>query len=136
MPFRYLTDILVSPTVTLGEILQIYDRHARHTGGIGIVLVVDSSKRLVGVATEGDVRRALLDGADLKIPVSEVMETSYTAASENSTRNHLLQLFDLKIKHIPIVNVGGEATDLVLYHQFQVLGEEETVHFGCRARRT
>ena len=42
---------------------------------LGIVLVVDSGKRLLGVITDGDIRRALLAKADLEQSVNSVIES-------------------------------------------------------------
>jgi D-glycero-alpha-D-manno-heptose-7-phosphate kinase len=133
MAFQHLNDILVDPSQSLSGILQIFDRHARHTGGIGIVLVVDPGRRLLGTTTEGDVRRALIDGIGLDTPVSMVMEKSFTVARFGSTRNQLLQLFDLKIKHIPLVDEAGVIVDLAFYHQFHVITDDDSSPLASRA---
>ena len=39
----------------------------------GIVLVTDAARKLLGIATDGDVRRALSTGAGLDSPISGVM---------------------------------------------------------------
>jgi D-glycero-alpha-D-manno-heptose-7-phosphate kinase len=133
MPFSYLDDILVDPAERLSVVLQIFDRHARHTGGIGIVFVVDAERKLLGTTTEGDVRRALIDGVSLDAPVETVMEKSFTVARCGSSRNQLLQLFDLKIKHVPLVDEAGVIKDLALYNQFHVIGDAEPSAVAARA---
>lgn len=44
-----------------------------NTSAKGIVLVTDSRKKLLGVVTDGDIRRALLAGKSLNTPVSSIM---------------------------------------------------------------
>ncbi|MDQ6623677.1 MAG: CBS domain-containing protein, partial [Verrucomicrobiota bacterium] len=39
----------------------------------GIVLVVDEREKLLGVVTDGDVRRAILNGLELSTSLEEVM---------------------------------------------------------------
>ncbi len=51
--------------------MRVIDR-----GGLGIAFVVSASRRLVGVVSDGDVRRALLKGAGLDEPVAGVMNKS------------------------------------------------------------
>ncbi len=123
MTFPFLEAIIVSPTATLADALGVFDHHARHTSGIGIVLVADQDRVLLGTATEGDVRRALIAGRPLADPVSTVMELHPTVAVEGSSPNQLLQLFDRRIRHVPMVNAKGAIVDLVLYSQFEVVAE-------------
>jgi len=56
-----MDDFLVKEEgLTLRECLQVIDR-----GAVQLAIVVDSYGDLVGVLTDGDVRRALLSGATL-----------------------------------------------------------------------
>ncbi|MDP8986855.1 MAG: nucleotidyltransferase family protein [Actinomycetota bacterium] len=42
-------------------------------GGAGLAVVTDHGGRVVGTVADGDIRRAVLAGADLSVPVSDVM---------------------------------------------------------------
>jgi len=53
----------------LAEILSILDKEVEKK----IVLVIDEKQRLHGTITDGDVRRALLNGASTKSLASDVM---------------------------------------------------------------
>ena len=48
------------------------------SGGLGIVLVVDDQRRLLGTITDGDVRRALLAGKSLDVTALEFVEQKHT----------------------------------------------------------
>ena len=123
MTFPYLDDVIVPPAATLGHVLTVFDHHARHTSGIGVVLVADDRRVLLGTATEGDVRRALIAGRSLVDPISSVMEPHPTVAAQGSSANQLLQLFDRRIRHVPMVDAAGTVVDLLLYSQFQVAAD-------------
>ena len=41
--------------------------------GWQIAVVVESNDRLAGVLTDGDIRRALLQGMDLSVPITKAM---------------------------------------------------------------
>jgi dTDP-glucose pyrophosphorylase len=55
------------------------------------VLVLDHAESLMGVVTDGDIRRALLRGEGLETPVSMVMNTSPKLAFEGEPRVVLLR---------------------------------------------
>lgn len=61
-------NVCVAPTTTLSEAMKRID----HTG-TGIVFVVDESRELLGTATDGDIRRGILDGLGLETAVDAVM---------------------------------------------------------------
>lgn len=53
---------------TIRQAMQIIDR-----GALGLALLVESeTKRFIGLVTDGDIRRALLNGYGLESKVSEV----------------------------------------------------------------
>ncbi|MFB6080820.1 MAG: NAD-dependent epimerase/dehydratase family protein [Haloferacaceae archaeon] len=62
------SDITVNASTSLEDAIRTIDRT-----GSGIVFVVDDEGELLGTATDGDIRRGILDGVDLSAPVVEVM---------------------------------------------------------------
>jgi CBS domain-containing protein len=59
-------------TLSLGASLRaVLETMTR--SGKQIVLVVDADRRLAGVVTDGDIRRAMLRGASLDAKVDEVV---------------------------------------------------------------
>ena len=60
----------VSPETTILSVIEVIS-----AGGLQIALVVDSSRRLLGTVTDGDIRRAILRGQALSEPVSRVMNS-------------------------------------------------------------
>ena len=43
----------------------------------GVIVVIDKNERLVGVLSDGDIRRALLREASLITPIEKVMNINY-----------------------------------------------------------
>lgn len=41
--------------------------------GLGILFVTNNGNKLVGVVTDGDIRRALINGANLDSPIEDIM---------------------------------------------------------------
>lgn len=66
--------LLVGPSTTLLDVLATHHGAAARDLPAGIALVVDQDGRLVGTLTDGDVRRALLDGRTLDTAAGAVMQ--------------------------------------------------------------
>ena len=73
-----------------------------------VALVVSHDGLLLGVVTDGDVRRYLIKGGSLADPVTAVMNTMPTVAQANWDRSSLLVLMRAKsLRHVPVVNDDG-----------------------------
>jgi CBS domain-containing protein len=55
---------------------------AMNKGILGIVFIADKDDRILGIFTDGDVRRSLLKGANLNSPVREYMKRDFVFARE------------------------------------------------------
>ena len=95
-------DILIAPTDTLRNALEVINEQASQ-----VVLVVDDEQRLLGVVTDGDIRRALLKNLGLEIAVSEIMNTSPITMQKGASKDQLIELMQSKsILSIPIIDEG------------------------------
>lgn len=84
-------------------------------GGMGIALIVAKNRKLLGVATDGDIRRALLSGKKLNSPIKNIMATNPVTASQATPATELLEIMVEKgIQQIPIVNTRSNVVDIVL----------------------
>ena len=72
----------------------------------GIVFVITQNGVLEGVLTDGDLRRWLLEAADLDLssPVFEATNKEFVSAFENATASEIEQLFSNKIEYVPLLN--------------------------------
>jgi dTDP-glucose pyrophosphorylase/predicted transcriptional regulator len=92
-------NILVSPEVSIQEVLQILNKEAMQ-----LVIVVDEDNKLLGTVTDGDVRRALINNIGLSAPVREIMFITPITATESTSKKSLLALMQNKgINSIPIL---------------------------------
>lgn len=112
-----LQSLFISPDRTIRAAMECVDR-----GACGIALVVDQERHLLGTITDGDVRRAILAGKDLGLPISELLAnkigTRYprpVTAQLGVTRETLLELLRQNVlRQIPILDDGGKVVDLVM----------------------
>jgi dTDP-glucose pyrophosphorylase len=80
--------------------------------GLEIVLVVVDS-RLIGVITDGDLRRALLAGMGFEGPVSQVMQEGFTWVPPEMDRADVLDIMKARgFKQIPVLGKSRELLGL------------------------
>lgn len=84
-------------------------------GGAQICLVVNGQQRLVGVVTDGNVRRGLLRGASLDDVVATIMTRDPVVLHEGQGRDEAHALMRSKsVRQVPVLNQQGQVIDLVL----------------------
>lgn len=112
-------NIAIAPDSSIRDALILLDKEA-----LRIAMVVDATDQLLGVLTDGDIRRGLLRNCTLQSPVSDVMNPNPLTAELGTPRRDLLKLMTRKkLLSIPLLKdgkvVGLEtlqtAEDAVLY---------------------
>jgi dTDP-glucose pyrophosphorylase len=82
-----------------------------------VVLVVDDNDGLLGVVTDGDIRRGLLNNLQLSDPVSLVMNAKPIIASLNASSDELRSLMESGgVLMIPIIDDGKVVGLETLHH--------------------
>ena len=105
---------LVAESGTLRDAMAALDRGARQ-----IALAVDGDGRLVGVLTDGDVRRALLRGRNLDDPLAPSVSRQFVAVAEADDRTAVIELMRARrIDAIPVVAPNGRPVGLHLLHEY------------------
>jgi dTDP-glucose pyrophosphorylase len=73
--------------------------------GREVVLVEDESQRILGLVTDGDIRRGLLAGLTLESSVSHVMTTEFFAVDPGADRAHVLDVMKSRsFQHVPVLD--------------------------------
>ncbi|MDA7841238.1 CBS domain-containing protein [Gammaproteobacteria bacterium] len=81
--------------------------------GLGLVFIEDR-KKIIGVITDGDIRRALIKNKNLNISLSSFMNKKFTFLSKgDDTRENILKLLDSRIKAIPILDANDKLINVV-----------------------
>jgi len=89
------------------------------TTALQIILVVDKNSKLVGVVSDGDIRRAILNGQDFSGSVREIMNPTPVVVTREDSREKVLELFREKvITRIPVVDRDGRVIDLYRFELF------------------
>lgn len=118
------------------QAMQILDRLQAK-----IALVVDAGGQLAGSIVDGDIRRALLRGHDLRTPVRDVMHRTPYVLPLGTPRQQILETMHLlDIKQIPLVTADGAVAglavhDLLVGLQQQELPNRVVIMAGGKGRR-
>lgn len=78
-----------------------------------IVFVLDDNGLLIGLITNGDLRRYLLAGGRMSDSVTACMNQEFRSVTLDVSREELLKLLDLGFHVIPRVDADGRLVDLV-----------------------
>ena len=96
------------------------------------VFVVNLDNVLLGIITNGDVRRFLLHGGKMDSQVTECMNTGFRSVTASASREELLKLLDLGFTVIPKLDEKGCLVDLVT-HEHELASPEAPVLARSRA---
>lgn len=128
-------NILITPQSTVLDALRIIDKEA-----LRIALVVNEEQQLLGVVTDGDIRRGILNNLALETPVIKVMNDSPITASVHTPKDKLIQLMESKrILSIPLIKDNKVVGLETLHHLFEAKTYHNPVFimaggFGSRLR--
>jgi D-glycero-alpha-D-manno-heptose-7-phosphate kinase len=98
----------VNENESIKSALKIIDENNQ-----GLVCISDDYKKIVGVATDGDIRRELLKGATLDEPIKLCANKDFTYARDIDDREALLKLLDNNVKAFPILDKNNYFIDLI-----------------------
>lgn len=106
---RRLDNLTIKKEQSIIEALRIINDSSK-----GIVYVIDDDNKLKGTITDGDIRRALIDGIELKDSIEKVINNNPIKANINTDIRKLKEIMIKKaIREIPLVNDENIIVDSV-----------------------
>jgi len=91
---------------SLRDALNVID-----SNGTGLCFVIDFKGKLLGVLSDGDIRRALLRGDTLNISAENIMEKNYISLHVDTPNQKIQNSISKNIKYIPLVDNNGILKD-------------------------
>jgi len=94
----------IPPNASIAEASREISR-----GGIGMAVVVTPERKILGIFTDGDLRRAIVKGADLKnLTVADIMTSQPRVISPDKLTAEAVEMMDThKINQIPVADKDG-----------------------------
>lgn len=109
---------LVNQDENIRTALAVIDRNAH-----GVAFAVDGEGHFRGILTDGDIRRALLNGASLETSVKAVMRVDCVTLPYDTPPQAILATIREDIRIIPLLDGRGRPVDYASqyrYHRFPV----------------
>ena len=131
--FEYLDKIKIHVSSTIRQAMECISQGIILNEDLGISFVVDDDSRLLGVITDGDIRRGLLSGKNLEDKVTEVMTRKPVTTFEGSSYHQLLRMFEKGVRHIPVIDQKSNVCDLILYSDLHLYNSPTTTIFRAKA---
>ncbi|MGE7999184.1 nucleotidyltransferase family protein [Lysinibacillus sp. NPDC093190] len=114
---------IVRNNQTLLETMKIIDNSS-----LQFAVVVDAEKRLLGTVTDGDIRRGILRGEGLEVPITSIMNTNPISAQHGQRSFKYKQLMKSKrLKQLPIVDESNKIIDIFFMDKIDVSTNKNTV---------
>jgi dTDP-glucose pyrophosphorylase len=71
----------------------------------GIVFVLSHGDELVGIVTDGDIRRSLMSGLGLNSSILDILNKIPVTINVNHNKNEVFEKFnDLRVEHLPVLD--------------------------------
>jgi dTDP-glucose pyrophosphorylase len=102
----FTVKLVLDEKATVNAAIQLLDK-----SGIGILPVVDANDKLMGIITDGDVRRALLSN---KLDLEGIINRNPKKVTTGVSKSEILELLKKKhLRHMPVVDDYGKLLDIV-----------------------
>lgn len=98
----------------------------------GIILTTSVSGKINGLATDGDIRRALLRGVTLNDKIYECINKDFVWADTKMSREQLIKRLDSHIKYIPVLDNKGRLSSIIS-RDYLPLEDEKSIYIRARA---
>jgi dTDP-glucose pyrophosphorylase len=98
--------LILTPQTTIHDIILLLDK-----SGVGILPIVDSEQYLIGIVTDGDVRRSILNNT---LDVEHVINRNPKKVSGRTPKGEILRLLKQQhLRHMPMVDDAGKLVDVI-----------------------
>lgn len=118
---------LISENGTIEEALSKIEINT-----LGFICTTNEKGEVVGLATDGDIRRGLIRGVALSAPISQCSNSEFLSADVNTSREQLIKRLDSRIQFIPIIDKLGKLQS-VASKNYLPLDDEKAVYIRSRA---
>ena len=98
---------------------------ALNQNSLGVLLIADSEYNLLGVVTDGDIRRGILARRSLEEPIEMVMNREPVIGLKNERAGRLRRrMWRNNLRHLPILDETGKLVGLEIAAEFRQTSEQ------------
>ncbi|HEY1576108.1 MAG TPA: nucleotidyltransferase family protein [Terracidiphilus sp.] len=105
-----LESVIAGPAISIGEAIARLDR-----AGTGALAICSDDHKLIGVLTDGDIRRAVLKSRTLDDPCVSIATQKPIVGLHSITSAEALRVMTRhEINHLPVLDADGVLVDFIL----------------------
>ena len=120
-----LKKICVSQTASISEVIKNIDK-----SGYQISIVTDKRQKLLGILTDGDIRRFILTKKSLDTDVKKIMNKCPTVVKIGTSQSTMLNIMRNKLIHqLPVVDKNFKLVDLLTLDELIGVKNKENIVF-------
>jgi len=116
------SDIVITQDASIGDAMQLID-----STGLRLCMVCDSSNRIIGLVTDGDIRRGLLKKLDLSSSITKIVRSDFHYVVNNSgwelEADFLACAYNLEC--VPILDNKGHLYELIFSDRHRLYKSKE-----------
>jgi D-glycero-alpha-D-manno-heptose-7-phosphate kinase len=116
----HLDSLQINKNCTIKEALLKIELNQK-----GFILICDDTNSIIGISTDGDIRRKLLENFTLNDKILICANQDFVFALQDTPREKLLKQLDHKIKAIPILDTSKKLVTIVTKDYIPQRGEEK-----------
>ncbi|MAW08511.1 MAG: hypothetical protein CME61_09575 [Halobacteriovoraceae bacterium] len=75
--------------------------------GVKTVIVISENNKVIGVISQGDVLRSLINGVNVKGKIINITNTSFKFLNQDFSKSEVIDYFKKGIDLLPILNPNG-----------------------------
>jgi len=114
--YRNYKSLIVNKNHSIIKVMETINKM-----GSRIALVLDDNEKLLGIATDGDIRRSLLKGHALNEPIYNIMNSNPVIAKEKMSREEMVEMISDHYKEIPVLNDEKKVVGLLTLDDRDIL---------------
>lgn len=112
-----LDEFIVKTDVTVLEALKQIDSNKK-----GFVVVINDNGTVRGVLTDGDIRRAFINGKTARESIKDIYKATFTSLKVTDSFSKAIDIFkDIRIKFLPIIAENDILVNIITKRQMHSL---------------
>ena len=113
MLINNLDSFVISDQSTIRDAMAAIEKNSRE-----VIMVQNDARAIVGIITDGDIRRGLLNGLTMTTLASEVMSRNYISVQLQTDRAAVLDLMKaIRISHVPVIDKDKHLLGIHCLHE-------------------
>ena len=95
-----------------------FNSTANLTEGKGFAIIIDDLGKCVGIVSDGDIRRGLLEKNSLDSSIKNVMNKSFSFVNDKDSTHRILRSLIKQRSNLPVLDQDNHPIDLYRYSKF------------------